>query len=374
MKKQKIKSLTSLSIYHNSTLVGTLSLTPDGRQAVFEYDNEWQSSGFSLNPLTMPLTNELFIAPQRPFDGNFGIFEDSLPDGYGRYLLDRLLRREGFKDGLQSLNALQKLSLIGTSGFSSLNYLPSTLLAKKVILPNFDRLEALAIDVLAERAEDDQGLLYYSSGNSGGCRPKCIYSDEEGHWLVKFRNHADNPQAGQEEFNYNLLARECGICVSDFKLVDNRFFASKRFDIDGEERIYTPTAGGLLNSSIDALGVDYKTLLNLTGFLTQSPDQVVEMYRRMVFNVLADNKDDHVKNFSFQMVKGNWRLAPAYDLTPSHAGYGGEHATTVMGNGTPGADDLCSAGRSIRINGRLCKIIIEEIADVLRKNGIEPVM
>lgn len=101
------------------------------------------------------------------------------------------------------------------------------------------------------------------------------------------------------EYRYNEIARQCGINVPDFKLLDNKYFATKRFDIKAGERIHIATAGALLNESILQPRLDYKTLLHLTGFLTQDPLQVDEMFRRMVFNILTDNKDDHAKNFSF---------------------------------------------------------------------------
>ena len=110
---------------------------------------------------------------------------------------------------------------------------------------------------------------------------------------------------------------------------------------------------------------DYKTILSLTGWLTQSPQQVEQMFRRMVFNVLIENKDDHAKNFSFIWREGKWHLSPAYDLLPNIEGYHGQHATSVMGNGNPTDADMIAAGESIRINAHRGKQIIEEIRSVL---------
>ena len=142
-----------------------------------------------------------------------------------------------------------------------------------------------------------------------GCRPKAIFTDHEGHWLVKFRHTYDPQDMGKQEYQYNVLARQCGIVVPDFKLVNGKYFASRRFDISPKgERIHMVTAGALLSISLSNPVLDYLNLLALTGFLTQRQDEVEQMYRRMVFNYLAENKDDHCKNFSFTVTKGvgNW--------------------------------------------------------------------
>lgn len=123
------------------------------------------------------------------------------------------------------------------------------------------------------------------------------------------------------ENRYNEIARECGITVPDFKLINGKYFASRRFDLSPTgERVHTATAGGLLCISLSMPLLDYCNLLSLTGWLTQYTADVEKMYRRMVFNYMTDNKDDHCKNFSFILEDDNhatrhWRLSPAYDLT-----------------------------------------------------------
>jgi len=228
---------------------------------------------------------------------------------------------------------------------------------------SFDHLQDLALEVLSERNEKDTALLYYNSGNSGGCRPKCLYHDEEGDWLVKFRHTYDPKDLGMKEYQYNEIARKCGIEVPDFKLFEGKYFASKRFDLLDGERLHVATAGALLNESIDFPKLDYKTLLHLTGFLTQNPKQVEAMFRLMAFNVFTDNKDDHAKNFSFICHEGCWRLAPAYDLTPVPEGYHGEHATSVNGNGRPTVNDMIAVGESIRIQKKRGMEIINRVRE-----------
>lgn len=216
--------------------------------------------------------------------------------------------------------------------------------------------------------------MYFNSGNSGGCRPKCLLHDEEGAWLVKFRHTYDPKDMGEMEYLYNEIARKCGITVPDFKLIDGKYFATKRFDIENGERLHIATASALLNESIVHPKLEYKTLLHLTGYLTQDPKQVDEMFRRMVFNVLTGNKDDHAKNFSFICREGVWSLAPAYDLTRCSEGYNGEHATSVNNNGKPTVEDLIAVGKSIRIPRKkgmdMILSMAEGCAEILSNNDL----
>ena len=354
-----------LNVKYHGRMVGTLSMTPDNKLCAFEYAPSWLAEGFSISPLELPLRQGLFLAKPSPFYGNFGIFEDCLPDGYGRYLLHKLLQKEGIDDF--KLSALDRLSIVGSGGMGALTFEPETSIKQGTDVTDFDLLQEKALEVLKEKQDDDAGLLLYNSGNSGGARPKAVFSDDEGHWLVKFRHTYDPQNMGQQEYHYNEVARKCGICVPDFKLINGRYFASRRFDIDAEgNKIHTATAGGLLCISLSNPVLDYSNLLALTGYLTQNPRDVEEMYRRMVFNYLTDNKDDHCKNFSFIVLKDRngswkWHLAPAYDLTLCTEGYNGEHATSVNGTGHPTLKDFIAVGTKIKMNEQRCREIIEEV-------------
>lgn len=355
-----------LKVSFHGLPVGSLSLTPDNRLNVFEYDKSWLADGFSISPLELPLKSGVFIAKPQPFYGNFGVFEDSLPDGYGRYLLHKALLRNGINDS--DLSSLDRLALVGDNGMGALTYSPSVNLEREEIISDFDRLQEIALEVLKEQQDRDAELLLYNSGNSGGARPKAVFSDAEGHWIVKFRHIYDPKDIGLQEARYNEAARKCGIIIPDFRLVNNRYFASRRFDIDNEgNRIHTSTAGGLMGISLREPFMDYSNLLALTGFITQSREDVEQMYRRMLFNYLTDNKDDHCKNFSFYVVRDNalnawkWRLAPAYDLTLSPEGYNGEHATSVNGTGHPRLSDFIAVGKKIKLPEERCREIIEEV-------------
>lgn len=375
-----MKHIDRLTVGFHNRIVGILSLTPDNKLCVFEYDNTWLANGFSLSPLQLPLKPGTFIAKPNPFSGNFGIFEDSLPDGYGRYLLHKALAKEGIED--RNLSTLDRLSIVGEAGMGALTFSPqSHLLKNEETSTDFDLLQAKALEVLKERQDTDAEFLLYNSGNSGGARPKSVFSDSEGHWLIKFRHIYDPKDIGTQEFHYNETARRCGIVVPDFKLTNGKYFTTRRFDIsDAGERIHTATAGGLMGLSLREPVLDYSNLLALTGYLTQNPDDVEQMYRRMIFNYLTDNKDDHCKNFSFIILKDSdgkwkWHLAPAYDLTHCSEGYNGEHATSVNFKGNPTLADFIAVGVKTKIPEAKCCQIFDEVrsscGDLLH-NDIRP--
>ena len=360
-----MKKIDRLTVkYHNET-VGVISLTPDDKRLAFEYNPRWLAEGFSISPLELPLKPGLFLAKPTPLYGNFGIFEDSLPDGYGRYLLHKALLRKGIDD--RNLSAIDRLSIVGSSGMGALTYQPKTIISKENEISDFDLLQEKALEVLKEQQDTDAGLLLYNSGNSGGCRPKAVFSDAEGHWLVKFRHTYDPKDMGRNEYHYNEVARSCGIDVPDFKLTNGKYFTTRRFDLTAEgERIHTATAGGLLCLSLSNPVLDYSNLLALTGYLTHNAKYVEEMYRRMVFNYLTNNKDDHCKNFSFLIRKEAngkyvWHLAPAYDLTLCTEGYNGQHATSVNNTGYPTFLDFIAIGTKIKMSEKCCREIFDEV-------------
>lgn len=282
-----------------------------------------------------------------------------------RNLLHKSLQKQGIDDF--SLSAIQRLSIVGNGGMGALTYVPQTMLCSNFDDCDFDVLQQKALQVLSEKNDDDASLLLFNSRNSGGCRPKTLYADADGHWLVKFRHTYDPLDIGKQEYAYKEAARKCGIVVPDFKLIKDKYFASKRFDIlPNGERLHVITVGALLNIALDNPVLDYSNLLALTGFLTHNSSDVEQMFRRMVFNYLTDNKDDHCKNFSFYMRRDikygwQWRLAPAYDLTLCTDGYNGEHATSVNGTGRPSANDIVAVGAKVGINVNNAMNIIKEM-------------
>ena len=359
-----IKDIQAVSVVYHGQKVGTLSM---GSKSCcqFEYDNEWLTSGFSISPLKLPLKAGLFTADYLPFDGNFGIFEDSLPGGYGEYLLRKVLHHSGID--YRRLTPVQRLSLVGNSGMGALCYVPETRILEKQDITTLDEMQQMALEALSEKGGNHEEVLFYNSGNSGGVRPKCIFSDEEGHWLVKFRHTYDPKNIGQIEYQYNEAARLAGIDVPEFRLMENKYFATRRFDISEDgTRLHVATASALLNEPITPPKMDYFNLLQLTGYLTQSAKAVEQQFRRMVFNDYAGNYDDHARNFSFIYRDSKWELAPAYDLTNDQTL--GEHATTVNFKGLPSDEDLIAIGTSIRISRSRCLEIMKEVRNAIQSH------
>ena len=365
-----IPQVNKITVFHNRDLVGTLQMTPDGRSCAFEYSREWLSSGFALSPFELPLTSDMIFSEPDKFDRGFAVFEDSIPDGYGLYLIDRMLRKSGFQ--LRNLNPLQRLAIVGSSGMGALRYEPAVSLDSikaGVSIEELDDIQRKALEILSEKGEGDESLLYYNSANSGGARPKVVMADLDGsHWLVKFRHTYDSAEIGKEEYLYMSTAAKCGINIPRIRLLKDRYFAIERFDIEDGMGVHVVTAAALLKSDFRNQDADYTNLLALTGYLTQNPHQVEEMYRRMVFNLVCDNKDDHAKNFSFICRKGVWSLAPAYDITYSPEGSNGQHATSLFYDGNPAKDLVIKAGTRIRIPKATCEAIIDKVETVCGEN------
>lgn len=365
-----IPQVSKLMVFHNSDLVGNLQMTPDGRSCAFEYSREWLANGFALSPLELPLTSDMIFSEPDKFDRNFAVFEDSMPDGYGLYLIDRMLRKSGLQ--LRNLTPLQRLAIVGSSGMGALRYEPSVNLdsIKTGINENeLDEIQRKALEILSEKGEGDESHLYYNSANSGGARPKIVMTGSDGsHWLVKFRHTYDSAQIGKEEYLYMNTAALCGINVPRTRLIKDRYFAIERFDIKDNKRIHVVTAAALLKSDVRNQNIDYTNLLALTGYLTQDSLQVEEMYRRMVFNLVCDNKDDHAKNFSFICKNGIWSLAPAYDITYSPEGSNGQHTTSLFYDGNPSKDLVIKAGVQIRIPKSTCVAIIDKVESICSEN------
>ena len=166
-----IRKVQYVSVMYHGRKVGILSM---GNQSCcqFEYDHEWLREGFSISPLHLPLKPGLFTADYRPFDGNFGIFEDSLPGGYGDYLLQKVLKKNGID--YRSLSPVQRLSIVGNSGMGALCYVPESRIAGPDEPVTLDEMQTMALEVLSEKSEENADLLLAGSGNSGGDRKSVV--------------------------------------------------------------------------------------------------------------------------------------------------------------------------------------------------------
>lgn len=354
-----------VSIYWNKRLVGQLALTPEGRCA-FEYDPMFVSNGTSISPFFLPLRQELFIAKATPFSGGFGVFDDSLPDGWGQLLLDRYLRSVGVD--VRRLTILQRLSLVGSNGRGALEYVPD----KSVFAEYSDSdLHVISKEIREMLSGKDDKIsleeLYVRGGSPGGARPKIFYRHKGKEWLVKFRANNDPANIGETEYHYSLLAKKCGIEMPETRLFENTYFGIERFDRTlADQKIHVHSAAGMLHADYRIPSLDYIDLLKLCRYITSDMEEVLKLFRQMVFNVVIENKDDHAKNFSFVYTGNRWKLSPAYDLLPSD-GFNGFHTTTVNGNGLPTRDDMLFAGKEVDLNRSTCKQTMDEIMDICSK-------
>ena len=321
--------------YHGVTykmLMGRLLLK--NRQIFFEYDAAFIKTGLELSPFKLPLKGGVIESNDRTFEGLFGVFNDSLPDGWGRLLLDRKLMNAGFNPG--TLSPLDRLCFVGRSGMGALSYEPENPSAISHITNDLDKIDS---EIQATLDEDDAYVddLLILGGSSAGARPKVLLHIDGEDWLIKFRSHLDPKDISAIEYAYHLMAIDAGLIVPKAKLFPSRrglgFFGVKRFDKSGEERMHMHSIAGLLHADHREPSLDYESIMKATLYITKDIRQCEIQFRNAVFNVLSHNRDDHSKNFSFLMdAQGNWTVSPAYDLTFS-SGPSGEHSTMIMGEG-----------------------------------------
>ena len=353
-------NISIIEVFISGRRIGRMALTPEG-MCGFEYDADWIQTGFSISPFYLPLKSGLIMAKRDPFGGNFGVFDDSLPDGWGNLLLDRYLQERGIDP--YKLNILERLSLIGSTGRGALEYYPDKSVVTDAEYLNFDSLAKEVAKILeSKESKGSVDLLYKYGGSSGGARPKIFTKVDGREWLVKFKATNDPVDVGEIEYNYSLLARDCGIRMAETRLFDNRYFGVERFDRAPQGKIHTVSAAGLLHANYRIPSLDYSILLKLTLNLTKDMEQVAEMFRLMVFNVLISNRDDHAKNLSFQWANGAWKLSPAYDLLPSN-GFNGYHTTTINGKGEPALADVIALAAEIGLSKQYATQTIEELTE-----------
>ncbi len=364
--------------------VGRLAMRD--RKIYFEYDASFIATGIAISPLRLPLQSGVTSFDTHLFEGLPGVFNDSLPDGWGRLLFDRLARSKGILPS--DITPLDRLAHVGMSALGALVYEPDHSGDNSNEPISLDVPARQARDVLEGEATDVLAELIALNGSSGGARPKALIGVDEGFenimhgvsdlakgyqpWMVKFPNSQDGLDAGAIEYVYALMAMEAGIFMPQVHLFDAQhgagFFAIKRFDRIGRKRVHMHTACGLLHSDYRTPSLDYEDLMALTSSLTRDMREVEKMYQLAVFNVLAHNRDDHSKNFSFLMdEKGGWQLSPAYDLTFS-SGPRGEQSTLVMGEGrNSGQDHLRKLGQEAKLGNERIEEIINQTQGALSK-------
>lgn len=355
-----------LKVFYNDILVGTLAKTPV-RVVAFEYDLDWLNNGFSISPFSLPLIKKVFIPKYEPFDGLFGVFNDSLPDGWGRLLVDRLFLKN--KINPVEIDNLNRLAVVQESGMGALTYKPEHRFQTENDVSNLDILAQECSKILESQNSDNLDELFQLGGSSGGARPKILTSIDNEDWIIKFPSSTDPKNIGEKEYQYSLCAKNCGINMTETKLFPSRicsgYFGVKRFDRKNGKKVHMVSASGLLETSHRLPNLDYHLLMKLTLELTRNYEDIEQLFRLMCFNVFAHNRDDHSKNFSFlyDNNKKEWHLSPAYDLTYSSS-FNGEHATTINGEGkNPNLDDILAVAKNIGLNEKSAKNIALDIQE-----------
>ena len=335
-------------------------LAQRGREILFEYDAAFLEAGLALSPLGLPLRAGVQQETTGVFEGLHGLFHDSLPDGWGQRLMDRELARRGLDPA--AVTPLERLQFLGARAMGGLTYHPALDPAATSATVDLGELADQSARIFEGSPEEVLPILARLGGSAAGARPKILVAYDPvsnemrsgtedappnfRSYLVKFPTKEDGADIGRVEMAYAAMARDAGIDMPATRLFNagrrRQCFGVERFDRvqvgvhagTRTERRHVHTLGGLLHASHREFGCTYSHYLRAAAGLTRDRREVVEACRRMVFNVLACNRDDHVRNFAFLMQPdGAWRLSPAYDLVYA-PGPGSEHSMMI---GTAGS-------------------------------------
>jgi len=377
------KLFVSLLLEGNRFKVGELVLSD--QKIYFRYNSDFLKTGLNLSPIKLPFSGDIASAEKQPFDGLFGVFNDSLPDGWGRLLLDRSLSAKGIE--IASITPLDRLAYVGIRGMGALVYTPEIEPEKTAdLVPELDILAAEMNHVLQGTSSEIIEELFILGGSSGGARPKILaaynpLTDDlvhgvdnipEGYeeWIIKFPSSSDNREIANIEFAYHKMALLAGIEMSECRLFKGKsgqvYFGTKRFDRIADKRLHTHTASGLMHDNFRMSTMDYGHLMDCAFRLEKHVKAYEKVFRLAAFNVYSHNRDDHSKNFSFLMnAKGEWQFAPAYDLTFSYSGYG-FHSTMIGGESkNPGRKELMKLSTHFGLKNP--GSIIEEVQEAINQ-------
>lgn len=358
---------------------GTLATDSNPRTPIlFEYTVEALSQKLELSPLHLPLSPNTYDSFPSFQERLPGIVADALPDGWGRLLMDRLFRKIDLNP--VQVGVLERLSYIGNTAMGALSFKPEVELKnnddinislKKLASESQAILEGETSELLAE--------LVVVGGSPQGARPKALiyrckntektsttFFSESVPWLVKFPSRSEHQEVCAVEYVYSICARKCGIDIPEtdyFDLGDNlTAFGVKRFDREGDIRIPIHSLAGYIQSDFRIPSCDYETYLRATGHITQGNiTEVQKAFERSVFNIVFNNRDDHVKNLAFMLNKDRqWQLSPVFDLT-FNEGPAGYHQMSVMGEAW-----LVTKQHLIKL-GQIADLSKKEVIDIIEK-------
>lgn len=355
--------MVSLSLEGEELQLG--ELVQDAKQIYFKYYPEFLEKNLNISPFKLPLSSNIQISETSIFDGLFGVFHDSLPEGWGRLLLDRSLLGKGISSN--EITPPDRLAFVGKNGKGGLIYQPA--IEHEIDLDKqleLDEIAEATRQVLEGSSSELLEELFQLGGSSGGARPKILVGYNSGenrliygraelpkdyeHWIIKFQSSNDEKDIAQIEYAYYKMALAAGLEMSECQLFESTsgkyFFGTKRFDRINNERLHLHSAAGLMHDNFRLSSLDYGHLMDAAFRLENHVEAYEKVLRLAAFNVFAHNRDDHSKNFSFLMNrKGEWRFSPAYDLTFSMSSHG-FHSTTVAGEGkSPNREHLLELAR-----------------------------
>lgn len=387
--------------------IGAVALEPDSRIATFEYMPEFVDSGIEVSPLVMPLSRKVYSFPYLPvetFAGLPGLLSDSLPDTFGNKLIDSWLATQSRKP--DSMNTVERLCYIGSRGMGALEYYPTIgFRAKTSTRIQVDKLVELASEILTERttlrgnSESMKEILRVGT-SAGGARAKAVIAwnretnevrsgqIETGtgfeYWLMKLDGVSGNrdkelndPKGyGAIEYAYYKMATDAGIKMSECKLFEEgerRHFMTRRFDRDKDgAKLHMQSLGAMAHFDYNQSGAyGYEQLFKVMDDIGLSAVEKEQQFRRMMFNVVARNQDDHVKNIAFLMDKsGRWSLSPAFDITYSYQPGGRWTSSHQMTINNKRDDfilgDFTACAGVANIETSKAESIIEEVKTVVR--------
>lgn len=397
-------------VYLWGTRIGYLQLKSDLPYAQFEYDKDFvsgiQGKGIEISPLKMPISNRIYEFPglEESFHGVPGLIADSLPDKFGNAVINQWLASKGKTE--EDFNVIDRLCYTGSRGMGALEYKPAIGMdASENDIVNVGEMVQFASDILNKRAtvEFDMGNASYSQllklgTSAGGARAKAIIAWNEAtnevisgqidlksgfeYWLMKFDGVSKNgdhdlddvPEYTLIEYAYYLMAVKAGIVMNECRLFEEgsrHHFMTRRFDRAAGDKIHMQTLSALAHIDYNTPRLcSYEQAVAYMKQLGLGQNEIEQFYRRMVFNVVAVNRDDHVKNISFLMDRsGKWSLSPAYDITFAYSPgnkWLRAHQMTINGKGEGiTTDDLLSSGQVMGLTKKKCKNIIADVSEVV---------
>ena len=372
-----------VSIQFNENEIELGELVSEGRAIYFKYYTSFIGSGLEISPLKLKLNTGINKAEAIPFEGLFGVFADSLPDGWGQLLLDRALRAKGID--IRDITMLDRLAFVGSKGMGALTYKPEIEDGiHKYFEFELDKIANATQQIISGTSIEILDELYILGGSSGGARPKILvgYNPKTAHiivaendlpvgyehWIIKFPSSTDSPDIANIEYAYSKMAIDAGIEMSECKLFNGKsgrvYFGTKRFDRIGNNRLHMHSAAGIMHDNFRLSNLDYGNIMDCAFILERDVRAYEKILRLAAFNVFAHNRDDHSKNISFLMDEnGNWKVAPAYDLTFSSSGHG-MHSTMVSGeSANPTKEHLMELAHYFKIKN--ASAIIDQVQEVI---------